>query len=83
MTTLDARRRHLAGLARSVRAAIVVPILFASALFVTGQPEVAGFAIFGTFAHLVMVKYDHAWKVRTVESAILTALGADPPRSGC
>jgi hypothetical protein len=76
MTTLDARRRHLAGLARSVRAAIVVPILFASALFVTGQPEVAGFAIFGTFAHLVMVKYDHAWKVRSVESAILTALGA-------
>jgi hypothetical protein len=76
MTTLDARRRHLAGLARSVRAAIVVPILFASALFVTGQPEVAGFAIFGTFAHLVMVKYDHAWKVRTLESAILTALGA-------
>jgi Fusaric acid resistance protein-like len=76
MTTLDAHQRHLAGLARSVRAAIIVPVLFASALFVTGQPEVAGFAVFGTFAHLVMVKYDHAWKVRSVESAMLTALGA-------
>ena len=76
MTTLDARQRHLAGLARSVRAAIIVPVLFASALFVTGQPEVAGFAIFGTFAHLVMVKYDHAWKVRSAQSAMLTASGA-------
>ena len=76
MTTLDARQRHLAGLARSVRAAIIVPVLFASALLVTGQPEVAGFAIFGTFAHLVMVKYDHAWKVRSAESAMLTASGA-------
>jgi len=76
MTTLDARQRHLAGLARSVRAAIIVPILFALALFVTGQPEVAGFAIFGTFAHLVMVKYDHAWKVRSAQSAMLTASGA-------
>jgi hypothetical protein len=76
MTTLDARQRHLAGLARSVRAAIIVPSLFATALFVTGKPEVAGFAIFGTFAHLAMVKYDHTWKVRSAESAILTALGA-------
>lgn len=76
MTTLDARQRHLAGLARSVRAAIIVPVLFASALFVTGQPEAAGFAIFGTFAHLVMVKYGHAWKDRSAESAMLTALGA-------
>jgi Fusaric acid resistance protein-like len=76
METLDARQRRLAGLARSVRAAVVLPSLFALALFVVGQPEVAGFTIFGTFAHLVMVNYDRAWRARSAESAMLTGLGA-------
>jgi hypothetical protein len=76
METLDARRRRLAGLARSVRAAVVLPSLFAFALLVIGQPEVAGFTIFGTFAHLVMVNYDRAWRARSAESAMLTGLGA-------
>ena len=76
METLDTHQRRLAGLARSVRAAIVLPSLFALALFVIGQPEVAGFTIFGTFAHLVMVNYDRAWRARFVESAMLTGLGA-------
>jgi hypothetical protein len=76
METLDARQRRLAGLARSVRAAVVLPSLFALALFVIRQPEVAGFTIFGTFAHLVMVNYDRAWRARSAESAMLTGLGA-------
>jgi len=58
MEALNGRQQRLAGLARAVRAAVVVPSLFALALLVIRQPEVAGFAVFGTFAHLVMVDYD-------------------------
>jgi hypothetical protein len=76
MDTLDAHQRRLAGLARSLRAAVVLPSLFALALFVIRQPEVAGFTIFGTFAHLVMVNYDHAWRARSAQSAMLTGFGA-------
>ncbi len=36
----------------------------------------AGFTIFGTFAHLVVVNYDRAWRARSAESAMLTGLGA-------
>ena len=76
MKALNARQRRLAGLARAVRAAVVVPSLFALALLVIKQPEVAGFAVFGTFAHLVMVEYDPAGRARSAESAMLTLLGA-------
>ena len=76
MKALTARQRRLAGLARAVRAAVVVPSLFALALLVLKQPEVAGFAVFGTFAHLVMVDYDPAGRARSAESAMLTLLGA-------
>jgi hypothetical protein len=76
MEAINAHKRSLAGLARSVRAAIVVPSLFALALIVFKQPQLAGFAVFGTFAHQVLVNYDAAGKVRFVQSAMLTALGA-------
>jgi hypothetical protein len=76
MKTLNAYERRLAGLARSVRAAIVVPSLFALALLVIKQPESAGFAVFGTFAHLVMVDYDTTGTARSGQSAMLTLLGA-------
>jgi hypothetical protein len=76
MKAVDAHQRSLAGLARSVRAAIVVPSLFALALFVFKQPELAGFAVFGTFAHQVLVNYDAAGRARFVQSAMLTAMGA-------
>ena len=76
MKAVEAHQRSLAGLARSVRAAIVVPSLFALALFVFKQPELAGFAVFGTFAHQVLVNYDAAGRARFVQSAMLTALGA-------
>ena len=55
MKAVNAHERSLAGLARSVRAAIVVPSLFALALIVFKQPELAGFAVLGTFAHQVLV----------------------------
>jgi len=54
MKAVNAHERSLAGLARSVRAAIVVPSLFALALIVFKQPELAGFAVLGTFAHQVL-----------------------------
>jgi hypothetical protein len=38
-----------------VRAAIVVPSLFALGLLVIKQPQMAGFSVFGTFAHLVIL----------------------------
>jgi hypothetical protein len=73
---IDTHKRSLAGLARSVRAAIVVPSLFTLALIVFNQPQLAGFAVFGTFAHQVLVNYDTVGRVRFVQSAMLTALGA-------
>jgi hypothetical protein len=76
MKAVNAHQRSLAGLARSARAAIVVPSLFALALIVFKQPELAGFAVFGTFAHQALVNYDTAGRVRFVQSAMLTAFGA-------
>jgi hypothetical protein len=75
MRTLSAHQRRLAGLAQSLRAAIVVPSLFALALLVARQPQLAGFAVFGTFAHLVMVDYEPAGRARSVQCAMLTVLG--------
>jgi hypothetical protein len=76
MNAVSAHERSLAGLARSVRAAIVVPSLFALALIVFKRPELAGFAVFGTFAHQVLVNYDAAGRARFAQSAMLTTLGA-------
>ncbi len=75
MKALNAHEGHLAGLARGLRAAIVLPPLFALALFVIKQPAMAGLAVFGTFAHLVMVQYDTADGARSLEAGTLTALG--------
>jgi hypothetical protein len=66
----------LEGIARGVRAAIVVPLLFAPALLVIRQPEMAGVAVFGTFAHLVMVDYNADAGARSAQAATLTVLGA-------
>jgi Fusaric acid resistance protein-like len=76
MKAVNAHERSVAGLGRSARAAILVPSLFALALIVFKQPELAGFAVFGTFAHQVLVNYDAAERVRSVQSVMLTVLGA-------
>src|SRR5262249_34516640 len=75
MRALTARQRRLAGLAQSVRAAFVIPSLFALALLGLKQPQLAGFAVFGTFAHLVMVDYDTAGKAPPVPFGLLTLFG--------
>jgi Fusaric acid resistance protein-like len=75
MPALNAHDRNLTALARSVRTAIVVSSLFAVALLVIKQPAVAGFAVFGTFAHQVLVNYDPQGMTRFAQSAMLTLLG--------
>jgi hypothetical protein len=42
---------------------------------VIAQPQVAGFAVFGTFAHLVMVEYDAAKATRAAQATALTLGG--------
>jgi hypothetical protein len=76
MRKLDAHETNLASLARSLRTAIVVPSLFALAVLAIRQPEAAGFAVFGTFAHQVLVDYDTAGTARFAQSAMLTLFGA-------
>jgi hypothetical protein len=77
MRPLEAQERQLTGLARGTRAARSwLPPLLALALLVTEQPEMAGFGVFGTFAHLVMVNYHPAKGARSAESGTLTAMGA-------
>jgi hypothetical protein len=76
MQPLSGYERIFTGLARGIRAAIVLPLLFALSLVVIGQPVMAGFSVFGTFAHLVMVDYSPSKGARLAESATLTVLGA-------
>jgi hypothetical protein len=75
MQAISAQEKWLTGLARGIRAAITVPLLFALALLVIKQPEMAEFAVFGTFAHLVMVNYSPANGAKSAESVALTVLG--------
>jgi hypothetical protein len=76
MQLLNTHERKLAGIARGVRAAIVLPLLFALSLVVIGKPGMAGFTVFGTFAHLVMVDYSTSKAARLAESGTWTVLGA-------
>ena len=68
--------KSLAGLARGARAAIVVPSLIALTLLVIKQPQMAGFAIYGSFAHLVIVNYSQSRATRSAQAATLTLFGA-------
>ncbi|MBV9171548.1 MAG: FUSC family protein [Chloroflexi bacterium] len=76
VAVLSPEQHRLTGLARALRAAVAVPSLFALGLLVVRQPEAAGFAVFGTFAHLVMVTYDTTGRTRSLQCAALTVLGA-------
>lgn len=64
------------GIARGLRAAVVIPSLLALCVVVIHQPQVAGVAVFGTFAHLVMVNYDQGRASRATRAAALTSVGA-------
>src|SRR5215468_8217017 len=75
MRDLTAEERRLSAFARSVRVAIVVPSLLALTLFVIEQREIVGFAVLGTFAHLVLVNYGTLGGTRYAQAALLTLLG--------
>jgi hypothetical protein len=76
MKVLNTCEKNVAGVARSARAAIVLPSLFALAVLGIKQPQMAGPAVLGTLVHLVLVSYDTAGTVRFAQSAMLTLLGA-------
>ncbi|WP_155373849.1 FUSC family protein [Catellatospora vulcania] len=61
---------------RAVRAAVLVPALFAFALLVIKSPQVATFTAFGGFASLVLAAFGGTRRDRAVAHTMLTAVGA-------
>jgi Fusaric acid resistance protein-like len=66
---------EIAALAKAGRAAIILPGLLAILMFCVKHVEAAGFAIFGTFAHLVMTNYAQQQKRRVAQAISLTCCG--------
>jgi hypothetical protein len=75
VTTLAARDRGLASLRRSARAAIIVPAMFALGDKVIGNPAIATFAAFGSFALLLLVDFGGSRLDRMVASGALGGAG--------
>src|SRR5437588_11526404 len=63
--------RGLVALRRAARTAIVMPALFALGDKVIGNPTVATFAAFGSFAMLLLVDFSGAIKDRILDQAAL------------
>jgi Fusaric acid resistance protein-like len=68
-------RTKVAALAKATRAAIILPGLFGFLIFFVKDTQAAGFAVFGTFAHLVMTNYDPRRKKRVAQVITLTFCG--------
>ena len=66
----------LASLRSAVRAAIVMPSVFALADKVIADPQLATFAAFGSFAMLVLVEFGGPTRSRAIAYASLAAAGA-------
>ncbi|HWB22933.1 MAG TPA: FUSC family protein [Gaiellaceae bacterium] len=73
---LRARDPNLAASRRAARAAIVMPGMFALADKVIGNPAVATFAAFGSFAMLLLVDYGGPMRDRLFAQAALIVSGA-------
>jgi uncharacterized membrane protein YccC len=72
-----ARRDHdLAALRRAARTAIVMPAMFALGDKVIGNPNVATFAAFGSFAMLLLVGFTGPMRQRLQAQAALAVVGA-------
>src|ERR1700726_1412898 len=61
---------------RAVRAAVVVPALFAIAYKVIGNPQVALFATFGGIATLVVAGFGGTWKNKLWAHTQLAVVGS-------
>ena len=72
---LGQRDRGLAALRRATRAAIIMPALFALGDKVIGNPQVATFAAFGSFAMLLLVDFGGPMTERLQAQAALAVAG--------
>lgn len=61
---------------KAVRAAVIVPVLFAVGLNVLGNPQLATFAVFGSFALLVFVDFPGSRSGRLGAYLMLALVGA-------
>ena len=71
-----ARDRGFSALRRAARTAIVMPILFAIGDKVIGNPDVATFAAFGSFAMLLLVDFSGSIRERVEAQGALALVGA-------
>ncbi len=76
MQWLRAHDPGLVALRRAGRAAIVMPAMFALGVKVIGNPTVATFAAFGSFAMLLLVDFGGPMRDRLQAQAALSAAGA-------
>ena len=72
---LGQRDRGFAALRRATRAAIIMPAMFALGDKVIGNPQVATFAAFGSFAMLLMVDFGGPMAERLQAEAALVVTG--------
>jgi hypothetical protein len=72
---LGQRDRDLAALRRATRAAIIMPAMFALGDKVIGNPQVATFAAFGSFAMLLLVDFGGPMAERLQAEAALAVTG--------
>src|SRR5450755_4182944 len=72
---LRARDRGLAALRRAGRAALVMPAMFALGDKVIGNPTLATFAAFGSFAMLLLVDFSGPMRDRLQAQAALAVVG--------
>jgi hypothetical protein len=72
---LTSRDRGLAATRRAARTAIVMPAMFALADKVIGNPVVATFAAFGSFAMLLLVDFSGTMRERLEAQAALAVTG--------
>ena len=75
MEWLARRDRDLAALRRAARAAILMPAMFAVGDKVVGNPTIATFAAFGSFAMVLLVDFRGPLRVRLQEQAALALVG--------
>src|SRR6202451_10485 len=75
LRSLGQRGRGLAALRRATRAAIIMPAMFALGDKVIGNPQVATFAAFGSFAMLLLVDFGGTMAERLQAQAALAVTG--------
>jgi uncharacterized membrane protein YccC len=73
---LRGKDREFAALRRAARTAIIMPALFALGVEIIGNPTIATFAAFGSFAMLLLVDFGGSIRERVESQIFLGAAGA-------